>query len=133
MALAAPSVNCAAAHTAMFDMPCTLLLTNTTWMSADTYVGGLAEPPKAGSQLGPLFAASIREQFARLRDADYWYYENGAANKLYSPEEIEEIRTTGASDVLSNLKQTGDFETRPGTGEGHTVMLASIGPRNLGS
>jgi len=62
---------------------------------ADAYVGGLAEPPKSGGQLGPLFAASIREQLARLRDADWWYYENGAANKLYSPEEIEEIRNTG--------------------------------------
>jgi hypothetical protein len=41
-----------------------------------------------------MFAASIKEQFGRLRDADWWYYENGAANKLYNASEIEEIRST---------------------------------------
>jgi hypothetical protein len=44
--------------------------------------------------MGPLFAASMTEQFARLRDADWWYYENGAKNKLYSEAEITEIRST---------------------------------------
>ena len=44
--------------------------------------------------MGPLFAASIKEQFVRLRDADWWYYENGAKNKLYSEDEIAEIRKT---------------------------------------
>jgi hypothetical protein len=44
--------------------------------------------------MGPLFAASITEQFTRLRDADWWYYENGANNKLYSATEMEEIRST---------------------------------------
>jgi hypothetical protein len=44
--------------------------------------------------MGPLFAASIKEQFGRLRDADWWYYENGANNKLYNATEIEEIRST---------------------------------------
>ena len=63
-------------------------------LPADPYVGGLAEPPQGGAHMGPLFAASIKEQFARLRDADWWYYENGAKNKLYSEAEMAEIRKT---------------------------------------
>ena len=61
---------------------------------ADPYVGGLAEPAQGGAHMGPLFAASIKEQFGRLRDADWWYYENGAKNKLYSEAEIAEISST---------------------------------------
>jgi hypothetical protein len=36
----------------------------------------------------------MTEQFARLRDADWWYYENGAKNKLYTEAEIAEIMST---------------------------------------
>jgi hypothetical protein len=67
---------------------------------ADPYVGGLAEPPEGGAHMGPLFAASIKEQFGRLRDADWWYYENGANNKLYNASEIEEIRSTSETHAV---------------------------------
>lgn len=61
---------------------------------ADPYVGGLAEAPQGRAHMGPLFVASITEQFIRLRDADWWYFENGANNKLYTDAEIEEIKST---------------------------------------
>ena len=62
--------------------------------SADAYVGGLAEQHEGASHLGPLFTASLKEQFTRLRDGDWWYYENGANNKLFTEAEIQEIRST---------------------------------------
>lgn len=83
------------ATVACLHLPCTELGTVVVALRlSDAYVGGLAEAPEGGSHLGPLFTASVREQFTRLRDADYWYYENGANNKLYNTSEIEEIRST---------------------------------------
>lgn len=77
--------------------------------NADPYVGGLAEPSQGSAHIGPLFAASITEQFARLRDADWWYFENGANNKLYNETEINEIRGTSKFSALC-LCGTGAFE-----------------------
>jgi hypothetical protein len=56
-------------------------------------VGGLAEPHDGSSHVGLLFTRSIREQFGRLRNADWYFYEN-SANKLFNASEVEEIRKT---------------------------------------
>lgn len=89
------SVTTCQAAVACLHLPWTELSTGVVPLfMSDAYVGGLAEAPEGGSHLGPLFTASVREQFTRLRDADYWYYENGANNKLYNTSEIEEIRST---------------------------------------
>lgn len=42
----------------------------------DAFVGGLAEDHRAGSIVGPLFFAAIKDQFQRLRDADRFFYKN---------------------------------------------------------
>ena len=42
----------------------------------DLWVGGLAEDPVAGSQLGELFQAIMVRQFTDLRDGDRFWYEN---------------------------------------------------------
>ncbi|MEL7273629.1 MAG: peroxidase family protein [Pseudomonadota bacterium] len=42
----------------------------------DAYVGGLAEDPVPGSQLGELFHTVVVDQFVRTRDGDSYWYEN---------------------------------------------------------
>lgn len=42
----------------------------------DAYVGGLAEDPVEGSQLGELFHTVVVDQFVRSRDGDSYWYEN---------------------------------------------------------
>lgn len=84
----------------------TITICRAACLLADPYVGGLAEPPEGGAHMGPLFTASIKEQFGRLRDADWWYYENGAKNKLYTEAEIAEIRSTSEW-ILGLLQRWG--------------------------
>lgn len=43
--------------------------------SLDAWVGGLAEDKVRGGMVGPLFAASVRQQFLRFRSADPFWYE----------------------------------------------------------
>lgn len=69
----------------------------------DAYVGGLAEAAVPNGHVGPLFAASILEQFRRLRDGDWWYYRN-TNNGLFTPQEIAEIDKTGRSAELPSCK-----------------------------
>eukprot|EP00775_Hariotina_reticulata_P010237 gene10237-10396_t len=62
----------------------------------DAYVGGLAESPVPNGHVGPLFAASIIDQFRRLRDGDWWHYRN-TNNGLFTPEQVAEIDKIGKS------------------------------------
>jgi hypothetical protein len=63
--------------------------------NADAYVAGMAEAAHRQSHVGQLFYESIRRQFAALRDGDFWYYGNGAANGLWTAADISEIQGTG--------------------------------------
>eukprot|EP00877_Chromochloris_zofingiensis_P003830 jgi/Chrzof1/13448/Cz07g33170.t1 len=65
----------------------------------DPYIGGLAEDKVPGSHFGPLFTASIKDQFQRIRDGDWWYYRN-TANGLFTDAEITEIDLTGLRDII---------------------------------
>jgi hypothetical protein len=62
--------------------------------NVDAYVGGLAEPHYQQAHVGQLFYLSIKDQFTRLRDGDFWHFENADANKLFSAAEVDEIRRT---------------------------------------
>lgn len=66
--------------------------------NVDAYVGGLAEPHYQQAHVGELFFRSIQDQFLRLRDGDFWYYEN-TANGLFNSSGVDEIRTTSESGV----------------------------------
>lgn len=44
--------------------------------AVDTWSAGLSEQPVPGALVGPLFRSAIVEQFARLRDADRFWYQN---------------------------------------------------------
>lgn len=61
----------------------------------DPWVGGLAEDPVAGSQLGELFHEILVEQFTALRDGDRFWYEND-----FDGEERDRLRRTRLSDVI---------------------------------
>jgi hypothetical protein len=67
--------------------------------NVDAYVGGLAEPHYQQAHVGRLFYLSIKDQFTRLRDGDFWYFENAAANKLFSAAEVDEIKRTSEARV----------------------------------
>ncbi|XP_063910993.1 dual oxidase isoform X1 [Zophobas morio] len=66
--------------------------------NVDVYVGGMLE--SYGSP-GELFTTVIKEQFARLRDADRFWFEN-EANGIFTKEEIEIIRKITLWDVIVN-------------------------------
>lgn len=63
--------------------------------NVDVFCGGLVEPPKEGSMLGPLFHAIVADQFRRIRDGDRWFY----LNRL-TPEQIQLVESTTLSDIV---------------------------------
>ncbi|XP_028412954.1 eosinophil peroxidase-like, partial [Dendronephthya gigantea] len=69
---------------------------------ADLFVAGIAERPLPGSLLGPTFTCLIKEQFARLRDGDRFFYRRG---KVFTRSQLQEIKKSSLSRVLcDNLK-----------------------------
>ncbi|KAJ3173406.1 hypothetical protein HK101_011036 [Irineochytrium annulatum] len=78
------------------------LILNETYPSVaqlDAWVGGMAEPHAPGARVGPLFAASLKEQFTRLRDGDRFYYGNNASG-LYTADEVKEIKATTMGSLI---------------------------------
>lgn len=61
----------------------------------DLFVGGLAEDPIDGSQLGELFYTIVVDQFERLRDGDRLWYENRLDDDL-----LNDINNTTLSDII---------------------------------
>ncbi|KXZ47140.1 hypothetical protein GPECTOR_37g145 [Gonium pectorale] len=61
--------------------------------SCDAYVCGLAEKKLPDSHFGPLFNASMTDQYLRVRDGDWYYFEN-KANGAFTDEEIALIKGT---------------------------------------
>ncbi len=61
----------------------------------DLWVGGLAEDPVAGAQVGPLVRAILVEQFRALRDGDRFWYERALGRR-----ELDRIRGTRLADVI---------------------------------
>lgn len=78
----------------------------------DLWVGGLAEDPVAGSQLGELFQAILVRQFSDLRDGDRFWYQRDLPGAV-----VDEIDQTRLSDIIrrnTNIGselQTNVFET----------------------
>lgn len=63
----------------------------------DPWVAMLSEDPYHESIAGETITTIMKKQFEALRTGDRFYYENDPA---FSPEEIEEIKTTRLSDVI---------------------------------
>ena len=75
--------------------------------NVDLYVAGLAEDHVSGSSLGETFREIVKQQFEAIRDGDRFWYEN-TANKLFTNDELTEIKATRLSDVIQrNTEITG--------------------------
>lgn len=61
----------------------------------DLWVGGLAENPVDGGQLGELFRFIVVDQFRRLRDGDRYWYE-----RTLTREERDEVEDLRLSDII---------------------------------
>ena len=68
----------------------------------DLWIGGLAEDPVSGSQLGPLFQEILIRQFTALRDGDRFWYQN-----YLTDDELEQVRGTTLADVIRNNTDIG--------------------------
>lgn len=75
----------------------------------DVWVGMLAEPPAAGAQVGPLAAASILDQFTRLRDGDPFWWEG---DRLLSSRARQAMRDRSFADLVADNTDFGDFVPR---------------------
>lgn len=62
----------------------------------DLWVGVLAEDHLPGSSLGPTGSRIVAEQFARLRDADRFWYQNTMTGQL-----SRELQNTRLSDIIT--------------------------------
>jgi peroxidase len=62
----------------------------------DAFVGGLIEDPADGALMGELFQTIIGDQFARIRDADRFWYE-----ERFDDATIEWIESNTLSDVIT--------------------------------
>lgn len=51
----------------------------------DIYIGILGEWPVKGGILGPVASCIIADQFARLKDGDRFFYENGMMPHSFTP------------------------------------------------
>lgn len=72
----------------------------------DPWIGGLAEDPLPGSNVGQLFDKIIRDQFTKLRSGDRYYYENDDSMTLEDIELIESStlgKIIERNTVLTNL------------------------------
>lgn len=85
----------------------------------DAIVGGLAEDAASGSMVGEFFQTVIADQFARLRDGDRFWYENGQ----FTAEELGFIRSTSLSTLLArNTGMTGLADNLFSTGRNPAAL-----------
>src|SRR5262249_16022287 len=61
----------------------------------DLWVGGLAEDHLPGASVGPTFARIIGDQFARVRDADRFWYQH-----VFSGSQLSGIQHTTLAQVI---------------------------------
>jgi RHS repeat-associated protein len=71
----------------------------------DVIVGGLAEDKAPGAMVGSLFQRVLADQFARLRDGDRLWYENGQ----FTATELNKIRTTTLSGLITRNTSISDL------------------------
>ncbi|RWS05678.1 hypothetical protein B4U79_05548 [Dinothrombium tinctorium] len=71
----------------------------------DLFVGGFAENPLSDGMLGPTMSCIVARQFATLKRADRFWYENGRSESAFTQDQLREIRkTTLASLICENVK-----------------------------
>lgn len=76
----------------------------------DAYVGAVAEPHIDDSELGPLLHAAVRDQFARLRDGDRFFYKG-----IQWPQELSDFEEV--NELTSETLKLNDIFVRNSGGE----------------
>ncbi|XP_045449395.1 chorion peroxidase [Melitaea cinxia] len=68
----------------------------------DLWVGGLLEEPVEGGVVGPTFANIIAEQFARLKNGDRYFYDNGPDVNpgALTPSQLTEVKKVTLSRII---------------------------------
>ncbi len=74
--------------------------------SVDLWVGLLAEEHLPNSNVGATMHEMLKEQFERLRDADFYYFENDPS---FTFSEIQTIRNTSLSDIIKRNTNLNDL------------------------
>lgn len=63
----------------------------------DPWVGALAERPSEGHRVGGLLHATLVDQFSRLRDGDFYWYEN---DPYLDGDDCDRVRETTLGDII---------------------------------
>ena len=66
----------------------------------DLFSGALAETPLKGAVVGPTLGCIMAHQFALLRKADRFWYENDVPPSSFSREQLQEIRKTSLAGII---------------------------------
>jgi hypothetical protein len=97
-----------------------LLTTYGSVNDIDLWIGALAEDHLPGASVGELVAATLGEQFRRLRDGDRFWFEHDPFF-IANPSLLDELRNTTLSDIIqrntgiSNIQDNVFFVPEPGT------------------
>jgi hypothetical protein len=76
----------------------------------DAYVGALGEDHfDIDEPIGPLFKASVEEQYLRLREGDRFYYENIEVTK-FNETELGVIQRTRLADIITRNTKVGKIQ-----------------------
>lgn len=99
----------------------------------DAWVGLLSERPIPGGSVGATLGAILREQFQKLRDGDFFYYEN---DPFYSEPEKRQIREVRLEEIIrrntsiNNLPENVFFAGDCRRGNDRPRPNGGGGPRN---
>nr|CAH0110491.1 unnamed protein product [Daphnia galeata] len=91
----------------------------------DLFLAGMAEKVEPSSGiLGPTFLHIVADQFARLKEADRYFYENGGQSGSFTSDQLDEIRKTSLAGIFclnsDGIKNIQPLTFRP---------LSDINPR----
>ena len=76
----------------------------------DFFAAGLVESEIAGGDIGTTFSTVLLDQFLRIRQADWNWFENFELNQLLSGEEVRQISNTTFRDIILAVTDIPPFD-----------------------
>jgi hypothetical protein len=95
----------------------------------DLWVGALAEDHLPGASIGPLLTSIFQDQFTRLRDGDWFYFEHDPS---FTPFDVFLLKQTTLADVIrrnggvTNLQRDVFFVQSTDNGEPDPTLAAAV-------
>ena len=111
------------------DQQAALAAVYDTVHDVDLWVGGLAEDPIDGTQLGATFTFIVTDQFARIRAADP---EFGQLDPALGAGIIAEVQASGLNDILMRTTGVDAVQDDPFLAEPMTLVDADVPDRTSG-